>query len=448
MIIHIVFLFFYFVFGSEIPTEYLIVVAIIEATLALTYQIRKNKDYVTSYTVNLVALVLVNLGNISLLHRIDTGTNYMYSFASNVDIPQAALIWCAGNSVYFIGYQVFSQKSLPKINFNFDAKAVAKIFYFIFSITLLFLTPLGSLVSALGSISKICLLAGSIGILFFARLWAAENNKTYRNYALILFFIETISAMLHAYLRAAIILPTVVFMAGYFAGLGNIKYLFTYRIIPFLIWIAMFINVFSTLGQSRSSFGTAIVNEYFSFDDDEQQVQFDDVYNEQTDRGGFLDRSASLAQGSSIVKLVKSHGFYEGAASAPLFYAFIPRFLWPDKPKVALGQWFAVEIGAGYVNDGVVNNSINMTIPAELYLDYGWLGVFIGCFLFGGFVSSLWNSTMFNDSNYNLYGAIYGGYILVMSFIGMSGDLQILITFISTYIVFLILKKITCAYFV
>ncbi|MCW3121120.1 MAG: hypothetical protein JWQ38_612 [Flavipsychrobacter sp.] len=167
----------------------------------------------------------------------------------------------------------------------------------------------------------------------------------------------------------------------------------------------------------------------------------DEIEGEQKSHA-LLDRSANLAQLTNVVKLVKQNGFYKGKASAPLVAALIPRFLWPDKPKIALGSWFALEIGAAYkADDGRINNSINMTIPGELYLDFGWVGLALGSLLMGMFVAAFWNSAKFYLSEYNLIGIIFGGYLLYAGFLNFGADLQVVLTMTSTYLSFWAVKK-------
>jgi hypothetical protein len=97
--------------------------------------------------------------------------------------------------------------------------------------------------------------------------------------------------------------------------------------------------------------------------------------------------------------------------------------------------------GIHYVN-GMAGNSINMTVPGELYLDFGWIIVIIGSLLTGAFFCLLWNSTQFYSSQYNLTGIIFGGYMLILSLGGFAADLQIIITLISMYFTLFIIKKI------
>jgi hypothetical protein len=86
-----------------------------------------------------------------------------------------------------------------------------------------------------------------------------------------------------------------------------------------------------------------------------------------------------------------------------------------------------------------------MTIMGEMYLDFGWIGVLIGCILYGMFMAVLWNSVEFFASPYNLLGILFGGYILVFSF-GIGADLQIVVSYLSTYLIIYAIKKLITVY--
>jgi hypothetical protein len=111
----------------------------------------------------------------------------------------------------------------------------------------------------------------------------------------------------------------------------------------------------------------------------------------------------------------------------------VPRFLWPDKPVVQKGGWFAWRIGQAWIEpDGTYSNSVNMTIPGELYLNYGWLGVLIGCPLFGTILAMFWKRTSFWSKRPSELGTSFGFYLLWFG-VTLSADLQILVTILATY---------------
>jgi len=432
--LNLVFLFLYIACSLFFTGTDLYILLSIHFGYLLLENIRKNKLVITPLVIYYFGVIIVNMGNISLINQVLHGKHFKtYNYIIPKYIDDAALIWCISSVFFIIGYKLYDKNKLPSISYEIKNKNILKyIFYFLVLENILLIFGLGIALRG-NQIGKIFVLVNTIGILFFARLWGKYEDKTYRSYALILFLIETYFALLNSYLRFELILPTFYLFIGYFIGKGEIKYLFTYRIIPLLAILAIFSSVFTTLQSNRANF----INVFIQSEDTRSKPV---AFVEENETSGLLNRSANVAQITNVVKLVNSNGFYDGRASAPIIVALIPRFLWPDKPKIQLGAWFALEIGAGYKNDlGLINNSINMTVAGELYLDFGWLGVIIGSLLFGAFISVLWNSTEFYASEFNLIGIIFGGYLIMIS-IGSYADLQIVITLISTYLIFYAIK--------
>jgi len=58
-------------------------------------------------------------------------------------------------------------------------------------------------------------------------------------------------------------------------------------------------------------------------------------------------------------------------------YPFVPRYIWPSKPILLKGQRFSVATGS------TENNSLAITIPGDLYLEFGFLGLLIGMSILG-----------------------------------------------------------------
>ena len=136
--------------------------------------------------------------------------------------------------------------------------------------------------------------------------------------------------------------------------------------------------------------------------------------------------------------LVKDNGYYNGTTIAYLSYAFIPRFIWPEKPWIVQGRWFALEIGqARLVEDRGVSNSINMTIPGELYLNFSWWGVVIGCLIAGFLFAGFWNSCGFWEDFNNITGGLFGFYLFFQGLGDIGPDLQIFVTLIAMYLLLL-----------
>jgi hypothetical protein len=389
-------------------------------------------------------VAVITFANLRFIDKINTfgiRDYFIYAYIIPENEVAGTVIWAIGNTFAFIGLTIFDGKSFPKISMELKSKnAVQNVYRFIMIVLLLNLSGNAiSLTFITGGLQKILVLLNLIGIMFFARLWVVEKDNTYRNYAVILMVTQTVIALFTSYLRSDLMTPTVSFFGGYFIGKGSIKYIFSYRIIPLAVMVILFSIFFNTLSGSRSHFISAFSKE----NEVDQGYTYQSVKDD--DRGGALDRSSNIAQLTNIVHLVERNGTYNGRASFPLLAALIPRFLWPDKPQIQLGAWFAVEIGAATINPatGRANNSVNMTIPGELYLDFGWIGVILGGILFGGLLGAFWNASNFNQSAYNLTGSLWSGYLLFNALFGLGSDLQLMISLASTYLVMLLLNFVT-----
>jgi hypothetical protein len=431
MKVDIAFLLFFALFSSVIDTEYLFYLSMLNSLICIYTLLQHKKVIITPIVVFCFGVILTNIANMILISRIGVTDFKMYSYVVPKFINEATQIWCISANLMIIGYKSFQNKSFASLYYDIKNIDYIKFLFYIlmiFNVMSLFVPNL----AFRGSILKFFGLLNSIGILFFARLWGQNDNKTYRSYAFLLFVVETYIALTTSYLRLSLIMPAIYLFSGYFIGKKDIKYIFSYRAIPLIVLIYLFSSVFSELQDNRTSFISVFSAKEEDFTRHEKGPS----------NGSLLDRCANLAQITNVVKLTKQNGFYDGKASAPLVVALIPRFLWHDKPAIALGAWFALEIGAAYKNEsGNINNSVNMTIPGELYLDFGWLGVVVGSFLVGAFMVLLWNSTHFYSSELNLIGTIFGGYVLYVSLLGFGADLQIAITLLSTYLFFLVVKR-------
>lgn len=395
----------------------------------------------TTFYIGCALTTFADMYYIDLIDNSGISEYSMYRYIVPQYTAQAMQVWLIGNSFIFIGYDVFSKKSFRSISFDIkNEKVLRNLFNFIVGFAVLNLSGVAARLGFIsGGLTKVLSLLNLMGILFYARLWVKENSKRYRSYAIMLCIMQTTIALFVSYLRIELLTPTLALFGGYFIGMGKIRYVFTFRVVPLIVILAIFSVFFNTLAGNRSNFIGAFTgdnNRYVA------NQSYEDLSAKDRKQGGVFERSANIAQLTNIIDLTERNGFYQGAASAPLVYAFIPRLLWPDKPRIQLGAWFALEIGMAHVSEttGRINNSINMSIPGELYLDFGWIGLVVGCFFFGGLVAMFWNAARFNESFYNLNGALWGGYLLLYALFGIGVDLQIIVSLFSTYFVFLFLK--------
>jgi hypothetical protein len=432
--LNLVFLMVYALGAGFFSGSDLLIILTIHFSISVLNHLRQKNIVITPIFIFYVGVIIVNIANLDLINQVDARSIKTYTYIVPRFIDEACLIWCVSSTLCVVGYQLAQRRSLPPINFDLKKEQVLQLlFWILLSANLLSIIGYGANMKG-NQIGRIFGLLNTVGILFFARLWGQEGSKTFRLYAICLFIIETYVALISSYLRFELILPAFYLSVGYFVGKRELKYIFSYRILPVLAILLFFSSIFPALQHNRSNFISV-----FNGDENAEERSSDAA------TGGLMDRSANLAQITNVVNLVEKNGFYEGMASAPIITALIPRVLWPDKPLIQLGAWFALEIGVGSKTYGASNNSINMTVAGELYLDFGWLGVVFGSLAFGAFLSVLWNSTRFYQSEYNITGTIFGGYLFILS-IGSYADLQVVITLLSTYLIFYVIKKIASHY--
>ena len=441
---HLLFVFLYAALSGFVPPIWLLALFVVQYSIILVEIIRSGDPIVTPYSLLCAFFLYSAIADINLILMSGNLFAITYNYLIVNAIGEATQIYCIGCTCIFIGMDLMKMKSVVKIDYNISKKSARRLFFVIAIICNRLTLALLNL-GFLGSLMKLFTLSMLIGIMFFTRLWIKEKSKTYRNYAFILYFISSVLALLYAYLRFEIILPTIILFLGLLIGYGDIRKVIGIKLIPFILLFLIFSKAFSDLGRNRGTMSNAaIISNSIAGgigDDSYETKVVQDDENEK--KGSVLERAANLAQITQVVKLTRQHGFYEGKASYPLLIALIPRFLWPDKPLIELGAWFALETGIGYKADvnGRSNNSINMTVMGQLYLDFGYWGVVIGCLLLGSMFQLFWNSTEFYSSDYNITGTVFGGYLLSLAIVGIGADLQIVITMISTYILFYIIKK-------
>jgi len=430
--INLFFILVYAMFTNILSGQAMLIIFSIHCMIVFAPNLRQKKLIATPIALYIIGVMIVNIADYGLISSLHNGTEVTYAYAVAQYLDTSVQIWCISSTSIFIGYDLASKWSFPHVFYMVKSKSsLKKIFYALFAIDIL--QFIGVRLFTISQIAIFLDTAGLIGILVFARIYGKTQERRFLIFTVILAIVQTYFALLHAYLRLSLIVPTFLMFLGYFIGKEDFKYLFTYRVIPFLFAFGLFALAFKTLGASRSNFLEAFKYGQFAA---ENEV-------DASGQNALLDRSSNLAQISCVVDLVNKNGFYKGAASSPLLIALVPRFLWKDKPSIALGRWFALESGHAYMNDaGVINNSINMTIGGEFYLDFGWPGVVIGSLLFGVFFAMMWNATQFYASEYNMLGIMFGGYLLYISFINFGADLEIIITILSFYFSFFVVRKI------
>jgi hypothetical protein len=192
-------------------------------------------------------------------------------------------------------------------------------------------------------------------------------------------------------------------------------------LLAFVVYFAAFANV-----RGRASSGL----ERLTMIHEERMAQIEARDQSQTN---LLTRLSNINQLTQVQRVVQEDGLLRGQTLEYMAYAWIPRFLWPEKPLIAKGAWFAHRIGQARLVNGRPTNSINMTIPGEFYMNFGWLGAVLGPFAFGGLLAILWQTAEFWTRRENVLGPAFGFYLVWVGVVG-GADVQIVVTMIAMYL--------------
>lgn len=284
----------------------------------------------------------------------------------------------------------------------------------------------------LGTVYSLFLLSPLFATFTLARAGYSRRVRGATATALGIALAASAHAMLFAYLRAEALSPLIAFALGALVGGRSLSPFRSKYFIPIYVAGVLFVIYFRAFGEIRASHVTSIERVTAVY-------EHQDVLRQEDDEAApaLLRRLTSFNQLSQVGRLVQEDGFLGGATLDYLSYSFIPRFLWPDKPKIAKGSWFAVRIGHGYqLRDGTYSNAVNMTVPGELYLNFGWPGVVLGSAAFGLLIGLLWTKTQFWTDPRNTVGTAFGFYLLWNS-LRLGSDLQIGVTLIAMYLLFI-----------
>lgn len=283
--------------------------------------------------------------------------------------------------------------------------------------------PLASY-GTIGSLMNLLVLGSLLFVSFQVHI---QNRAQPITFCLIYVGFLSFYAFQTSYLRYEIVLPWV---AYFFGELLARKELPRFSLQSKVVAVALLIVIpplFTYLGAVRSTYSEA---------DRDVATVITRISSGETDdrRESVLTRLSYINQLTNLVNLVRVKGFYEGKTLEYYSFVFIPRFLWPEKPTIAQGQWFALEAGLAYKNsEGRINNSINMTVPGEFYLNFGWPGVLVGCWFFGFFFAFIWNR-VHEDS---LAGWTFRFLLLFVAISGLGADLQIVATYTAYFLMYI-----------
>ena len=411
---------------------------IIYSFILLLRAIWSVKEYpIDMHIAYLFSLFFISVCNMEIYRLLSNGVLLSsFQYARPELFQKSDLIWGLGSAFILLGIAV-PVKKRPKMVVYWELPVSKFTLFFIVGLAMTF-KDVWLKVQLPGTFDNILSILPLAATFFLTFNGVMHNNTRWQAYGFIICMVFLIKAALYAYLRLDIILPAMVFILAQFLGSRSLKFAVSKFMFPIYGVLIMFFIFFEAFGGLRSSAAVGI-NRFSDLQQGREEMKI--MTRDEEEQLNPFQRSSVVNQISACAGLVEDKGLYMGKASAPLVAALIPRALWPDKPKIALGVWFAVEIGAGVQTDTWFNNSINMTIPGQLYLDFGWSGLVIGCILVGMLLNWLWQHSGFYVSSFNLFGVFFGVFMLYNIVFGLGADLQMFLTMIAMYLIFLFLSK-------
>lgn len=394
------------------------------------------RGWVTPITVFAFASALTALANATGLLSANTPQRSQYfTYAADDYLLLASQLSVVGVIMTIVGFKVASRLNAARAVF----RALPRVRGDIPDRILLVGGPLIALatvvvharqsVGLVGSIISTVYLIPHIVAFLLARASTERRLRGALALALLVAFAEGTRALFMAYLRADIVSPFVAVALGALLGARSFLPLRSRLFLPLYAFALFFIIYFGAFAQAR---GTSVGI-------DRLEAVTNGVPNTPfatQGKAGFWARLTNFNQLSQVGRISREDGFLNGQTLEYLGFVFIPRFLWPEKPIIQKGGWFAWRIGQAWIRpDGRYSNAVNMTVPGELYLNYGWGGVLIGCTLFGSFVALLWSRTAFWSRYPSAVGAAFGYYLFWTS-LTLASDLQTVVTLIATYCIF------------
>jgi hypothetical protein len=378
---------------------------------------------------------LTSLANIIGVLSFGGQNELIYNLYANLPtVYEASIIHHIGFIILIAGFEFGENRNwLPSLSYKINDERRIK-YLIILIILIIYIFIQGRIPSFLGAVRSFIINFPLFAAFYFVKRGVTAKRPIYLIYGAIIVIIYTIHAVLFSFLRTNMIKPAVFFILAYIIAHSNVKVLFRIKLIPLYVFMIVFASYFGIFGSERSKLGVG-----------SRRIETLVELKEEGDIEGRtpLARLTNFNQLSQVVQLTVEEGFLEGESLQYMAYVFIPRFIWPEKPLIQMGAWFAEKIGLGWKDyDGRYHNSINMTIPGELYLNYGYSGVLIGSFLIGFIFRLFWNTVSSWKNPKELFGNLFAGYLLFLGLFTLGADIQIMVTILATYLILLFFNRI------
>jgi O-antigen polysaccharide polymerase Wzy len=412
-------------------------------------------DSITPMTINaLVFGVWMGTGNLMACFVI--GTKYettFYSYSAMNYVLEAQYLATLSVIVPLVSYPWFAKlqavprRFLPRvpgvrIEISDKALSILCVALFVFDwTTKLINIPLefmGTFASFLSSTS-------AIAIFLLTWHWLGPNPTLpkWTRWILILgIAIDVTYAGLFSYMRGPVAYPLFIFFLAFL-----LRKAVTKRVLAITcVVVFAFAILYKTVGETRGQgiFGLERVEILL------KEFRLDRPGGNLSGTGGsesammvLVARGCNFGQLSQVARIADEEGYYYGSTLEYLTYAFIPRVIWPDKPLITPGQWFAEKIEHGSrLSDTQFSNSINMSVAGELYLNFGWPGAVIGLLLMAFFYAVVWESASFYSKGNNPTGHALGISVLFQAIGGSAAAaiLQLIFFYLGMFGISSVLK--------
>jgi len=132
-------------------------------------------------------------------------------------------------------------------------------------------------------------------------------------------------------------------------------------------------------------------------------------------------RSANLdLLADVIIRTPREIPYWGGQTYLSLVGAFVPRFIWPDKPTKELGQAFGHRYG--YIGQSDNNTALNLPILVEFYANFGIAGAIAGMFLVG-LIYFILDRTVNNPGQDTLHSLV--GVVILVPLANIESDFSL-----------------------
>lgn len=146
----------------------------------------------------------------------------------------------------------------------------------------------------------------------------------------------------------------------------------------------------------------------------------------------FLMRQFDPTPLGYLVKQTRVDGFLGGNEMAYVWPALVPRVLWPDKPWVTKGAWFAKHLGVAS-SEATATSAFAISAAGEWWWNFGAPGVAGGMFLIGMAFGVIWRYAGEDPTDRPVSMVLF--VTLIFGIVSMAEAVTTMVTLLGLYIV-------------